>query len=216
MATDTQIREQTLWPLLAGIFLVSFSLIAFEIALSRLLSVLLSYHFVFAVLAISLLGLGGGGIFLHLLHGKECGKEKRAGDFPLWASILALTVSISVILALSLGAAFRALDHIFFYGLLFLIPFFFGGVLLAGVYREFPADSGRIYGFDLVGAASGSFGCLVFLNRFGVISTVFLLGILSSIAALLLAGMQSPGKRKWILPGCRIHPTWPCFSGPNG
>jgi hypothetical protein len=188
-------------PLLAGIFLVSFSLIAFEIALSRLLSVLLSYHYVFAVLAIALLGLGGGGIFLHLFRG--CGDEKKkpAGDLSLWAAIFALTVTFSVILALRLGASFRTLDHFFFYSLLFLIPFFWAGILLARVYREFPADSAKVYGFDLVGAACGSFGCLLLLDRLGVVSTVFLLGILSSAAALLLASMQSAGKKKWILPG---------------
>jgi hypothetical protein len=187
--------------LLGGVFLVSFSLIAFEIALSRLLSVLLSYHYVFAVLAIALLGLGGGGIFLHLFRGKRGGEKKSAGDFSCWAAIFALTVSLSVILGLGIGASFRALDHIFFYGPLFLVPFFFVGILLAHVYREFPADSAEIYGFDLVGAACGSFGCLLLLDLLGVVSTVFLLGFISAAAALLLAGMQPPGKKKWIIPG---------------
>lgn len=186
--------------MLGGVFLVSFSLIAFEIALSRLLSVLLSYHYVFAVLALALLGLGGGGIFLHLFHRNGCKEKKPSGDFPFWAAIFALTVSFSVILGLRVGASFRALDNIFFYGLLFLIPFFFVGILLARVYREFPADSGKIYGFDLVGAACGSFGCLLLLDLLGVISAIFLLGLLSSVAALLLAGMQPPGKKKWIIP----------------
>ena len=187
--------------MLGGVFLVSFSLIAFEIALSRLLSVLLSYHYVFAVLAIALLGLGGGGIFLHLFHRSGCSEKKPSGDFPFWAAIFALTVSFSVILGLRLGASFRALDNIFFYGLLFLIPFFFVGILLARVYREFPAESAKIYGFDLVGAACGSFGCLLLLDLLGVVSTIFLIGVLSSAAALLLAGMQPPGKKKWIIPG---------------
>ena len=188
-------------PLLAGIFLVSFSLIAFEIALSRLLSVLLSYHYVFAVLAIALLGLGGGGILLHLFPGKGAGKKQPAGDFPFWAAIFSLAVSFSVILGLRLGASFRALDNIFFYGVLFLIPFFFVGILLARIYREFPTDSARIYGFDLVGAGCGSFGCLLLLDLIGVVSTLFLLGVLSSAAALLLAGMQPAGKKKWTIPG---------------
>lgn len=188
-------------PLLAGIFLVSFSLIAFEIALSRLLSVLLSYHFVFAVLGIALLGLGGGGILLHLLHGHGSKEKKPAGDFSLWAAVFALTVSFSVILAVRLGASFEALDNIFFYGLLFLFPFLGAGLLLSRVYREFPADSGRIYGFDLIGAACGSFGCLLFLNGLGVVPTIFLLGVLSSLAALLLALMQPRGRKRWFAPG---------------
>lgn len=201
MASDTGIRERSLRPLLAGIFLVSLSLVGFEIALARLLSVLLSYHFVFAVLAVALLGLGGGGIFLHLLPGNGRDGENPHGDLPFWAAGFALTVSLSVLLGLRLGAAFRTLDSIFFYGPLFLIPCLFAGVLLARVYRAFPAESGRIYGCDLAGAACGSLGSLPFLDGFGVVGTIFCLGVLSSAAALLLAGMLPPGRGKWIAPG---------------
>ncbi|GAI05745.1 unnamed protein product, partial [marine sediment metagenome] len=59
---DNDISRGTLWLLLVGIFLTSFSLLAFEITLIRLLSVLLLYHFVFAVVSLALLGLGVGGI----------------------------------------------------------------------------------------------------------------------------------------------------------
>lgn len=174
---------------------------AYEIALSRLLSVLLSYHYVFAVLSIALLGLGGGGIFLYGFRTNGCRGKQAVDNFSFWAVIFALTIAFSVIFGLRLGAEFPLLDNIFFYGLLFLAPFFFVGILLASIFREFPADSAKIYGFDLVGAACGSFGCLLLLDLFGVISTLFLLGVLSAGAALLLTGMQPPGKKKWVLPG---------------
>ena len=45
--------------------LISFCLISIEITFSRLLSVLLSYHYVFVVLSLALLGLGAGGVFVH-------------------------------------------------------------------------------------------------------------------------------------------------------
>jgi len=106
----------------------------------------------------------------------------------------------SFILGLRLGSSVGALDNIFFYSLLFLVPFFLVGILLASFYREFPAESARIYGFDLVGAACGSFGCLLFLELFGLASTVFVLGIFSSVAALALAFMKPTGPRKWIIP----------------
>jgi len=44
-------NRKRLWILTGAIFLTSFSLITFEITLSRLLSVLLSYHYVFIVLS---------------------------------------------------------------------------------------------------------------------------------------------------------------------
>jgi hypothetical protein len=188
-------------PMLAGIFLVSFSLIAFEITLSRLLSVLLSYHFVFAVLAVALLGLGGGGIILHLLEGPTGPPKRPSPGFALWAALFALALSFSVLLAVRLGASFPALDNIYVYILLFLIPFLLAGILLALAYREFPAESGKVYGVDLIGAAGGSFGSLLLMDRCGVVTTVLVLGVLSALASLLLALVQPPGRKKWLLPG---------------
>jgi len=48
--------------LLAAVFGVSLSVLAFEIALTRLFAAVLAYHFVFVAVSVGLLGLGGGGI----------------------------------------------------------------------------------------------------------------------------------------------------------
>src|SRR5437588_1579934 len=55
--------------LLAGVALSSFSALLLELALTRLFSVVLFYHFAFLAISIALLGLGAGGVFAHL--GKE-------------------------------------------------------------------------------------------------------------------------------------------------
>src|SRR5438128_8053564 len=52
--------------LLAGIALSSFSALLLELALTRLFSVVLFYHFAFLAISIALLGLGAGGVFAHL------------------------------------------------------------------------------------------------------------------------------------------------------
>lgn len=46
---------------LPSVFLVSLSILVFEIALTRILSIMLSYHFVFAIVSAAMLGLGVGG-----------------------------------------------------------------------------------------------------------------------------------------------------------
>src|SRR6266705_5078655 len=55
--------------LLLGIGLSSFAALLLELALTRLFSVVLFYHFAFLAISIALLGLGSGGVFAHL--GKE-------------------------------------------------------------------------------------------------------------------------------------------------
>src|SRR6202047_2838544 len=52
--------------LLTGIALSSFAALLLELALTRLFSVVLFYHFAFLAISIALLGLGSGGVFAYL------------------------------------------------------------------------------------------------------------------------------------------------------
>ena len=53
--------------LLVGLGLTSFASLLLELALTRLFSVVLFYHFAFLAISIALLGLGAGGVFAYLL-----------------------------------------------------------------------------------------------------------------------------------------------------
>src|SRR5882762_2231472 len=52
--------------LLIAIALTSFSALLLELALTRLFSVVLFYHFAFLAISVALLGLGAGGVFAYL------------------------------------------------------------------------------------------------------------------------------------------------------
>src|SRR5438132_1740174 len=56
--------------LLAGLALTSFAALLLELALTRLFSVVLFYHFAFLAISIALLGLGAGGVFAYLLKNR--------------------------------------------------------------------------------------------------------------------------------------------------
>ena len=184
---NNHLTRGTLWILLAGIFLVSFSLLAFEITLTRLLSVMLLYHYVFAVVSLALLGLGAGGIFVHLFRPRVPGGHERFGSLALLAGLISLSIPLSVILMIQLGYVESLRDNILLYCLLLFIPFFLTGILLAEAFRMFPAISARVYGADLVGAAVGSLGVILLLNTLGGINTSFFLGLVAGMAALLFA-----------------------------
>ncbi|HKR97553.1 MAG TPA: hypothetical protein VJW55_19410, partial [Candidatus Angelobacter sp.] len=49
-----------------AVALVSFSSLLLELALTRLFSVVLFYHFAFFAISVALLGLGSGGVFAHI------------------------------------------------------------------------------------------------------------------------------------------------------
>jgi predicted membrane-bound spermidine synthase len=197
---DSPLNRKTSWILLSAIFLASFSLIAFEITLSRFLSVLLSYHYVSFILSLALLGLGLGGMFIHMIRPQIPRGEKRFRVLTLWASLFSISIPVSILLITEVGYIQEIPLAISFYGFLLLIPFFFAGVLLAEIYRIFPVISGNVYGLDLMGAATGSLGSILFLNTFGGIHTNFVLGGVASLAAVLLAmGKMGKGYKEWFL-----------------
>ncbi len=63
--------------LLTGLALTSFAALLLELALTRLFSVVLFYHFAFLAISIALLGLGAGGVFAYLFKTKLAGVSTR-------------------------------------------------------------------------------------------------------------------------------------------
>src|ERR1700686_4777689 len=62
-STTNEISDKTL---LAGLALTSFSALLLELALTRLFSVVLYYHFAFLAISLAMLGLGAGGVFSYV------------------------------------------------------------------------------------------------------------------------------------------------------
>src|SRR3982074_1156319 len=94
LASNTEIPER---PLLAGLALSSFAALLLELALTRLFSVVLFYHFAFLAISIALLGLGAGGVFAYLLKHKLTSMDTRT-----LAARLCMTNALVVLLVLEI------------------------------------------------------------------------------------------------------------------
>src|SRR5438270_9162230 len=68
LATEPQAlsRTMSLRAVMLAVALVSLSSLLLELAMTRLFSVVLFYHFAFFAISIALLGLGSGGVFAHV------------------------------------------------------------------------------------------------------------------------------------------------------
>ncbi|RJR22602.1 MAG: hypothetical protein C4582_06295 [Desulfobacteraceae bacterium] len=188
--------EQNKCLLMVAVFLVSFSLIGFEIALSRFLSVLLSYHYVFVVLSSALLGLGMGGIIVHFITPSLIIHRNR---FIYWGFLYSLAVPLSVSLTILVEYIGNSHVKVAVFGILLVAPFLFAGGLLAELYRRFSSLGNRIYGMDLIGAAVGALGVIVLLDLFGGLRVHLIFGILAFTGCLILISGESGKGRKWIL-----------------
>src|SRR5690348_17871333 len=63
---QTSPTQMTARAVMVAVALVSFSSLLLELALTRLFSVVLFYHFAFFAISVALLGLGSGGVFAHI------------------------------------------------------------------------------------------------------------------------------------------------------
>lgn len=198
---DNQSDRITPLVLLTGVFLISFSLLALEVSLVRILAAVLTHHFVFIIVSLALLGLGGGGIFVYLFRRQGAGHYGRFNFLSLFPGLFSISIILSVILVARIGYIENTSVNILLDCLLLFIPFFMVGIFFAEVFRLYPALSSRIYGFDLAGAAAGSLGAVLVLNIFGGASSSFFIAFLASVAALIYSiNTARTGIKSFILP----------------
>ncbi len=177
--------------LLGGIALSSFAALLLELALTRLFSVVLFYHFAFLAISIALLGLGAGGVFAYLRKDSLARYETRALVARL-CNLNALIVPVVLVVALRIpvslhlsSANFLRLTAIY---LASAVPFFMTGLQFSVVFSRESSHIPRLYGADLVGGALACLGIVPLLNWLGGPNTVLFSGVVMAIAGAVWAG----------------------------
>jgi len=173
--------------LLMAVAVLSAAVLGFEVALTRVFSVLLRYHFAFLVISIAVCGLGVGGYAAYWL------RRKRELSLSLLATLFALSVVIA--LALMLRVVFAHFPNAYWLAaVLVLIPFSLGGAFLAEAFARFPSWSGRLYAWDLAGAALAAFIIVGILQVLSAIDACLLMAALAALAGVCTARGEA-GKR---------------------
>jgi hypothetical protein len=188
----SQVSQPTL---LAGLGLTSFAALLLELALTRLFSVVLFYHFAFLAISVALLGLGAGGVFAYLQKARLCAFAIRtlASGLCLINSIVVLMVLeivLHVPVALDVtGKNFLRLTALY---LAAAVPFFLTGILFSVVFARESHRIPLLYGADLGGGALACLAVVPLLNRIGGPNTILMASVALTVAALVWAP-----SRKW-------------------
>jgi hypothetical protein len=162
----------------AGVAISSFAALLLELALTRLFSVVLFYHFAFLAISIALLGLGAGGVFAYLLKQRLTFTDTRTlASWLCMANSVVLVVVLEIVLhtrvALDVsGKNFLRLTALYIAA---AVPFFLTGLLFSVVFARETHRIPRLYGADLCG---GALACLAVVPA--LIGAV-LMSIVSSI-----------------------------------
>src|SRR5882724_4235909 len=173
-----------------AVALVSFASLLLELALTRLFSVVLFYHFAFFAISVALLGLGSGGVFAHIR--REWLQRFDIRPLGAWLCIfnsIFILAAVEVVLhtPVSLevtGANFGKLSVIY---VVAAVPFFFTGLLFSVLFARSTDAISHLYGADLAGGASACLAVVPLLNWIGAPNALLLASSTMAVAAALWA-----------------------------
>jgi hypothetical protein len=173
--------------LLTGIALTSFASLLLELALTRLFSVVLFYHYAFLAISVALLGLGTGGVFAYIRRNSLTSwHTRRLGSaVSIWAAI-ALVAVLEIILHSKVGLHVTA-DNFLRLSVLYFsaaVPFFLVGLLFSVVFARNTGMIARLYGADLTGGALACLATVPLLNYIGGPNTILFAGVAIAIAGI--------------------------------
>jgi predicted membrane-bound spermidine synthase len=145
--------------LLVLLFVLSLSIILFELALTRIFSIVLWYDYAFMAISIAFFGLGIGSFMIHIQRDKFKRLKDQSTIDPRFAFsskivqyAIAYGISVPVFIFL-IGYIPSDTSYIYLFYLISSIPFFFAGAGMALVFLAMSEKINKLYFADLVGAA---------------------------------------------------------------
>ncbi len=198
MLTNSMTDKTSLRLVSAGIALTSGAALALSLLFSRLFSVTMYYHFAFFIVSLALLGIAIGGVAVYLMP--RFFRDERmlfiagllaAAVAPL--TLLAIEVAVSNPMSVDLeGDNVSRLLEIYFAT---SAPFFASGLSITLVMSNAKQNIGRVYGFDLAGAAIGCLIVIPLIAFAGGPGGLAVAGGLSALGGVLLC-MAAPTTRR--------------------
>jgi len=161
-----------------AIALVSCAVLLFEVLITRVLSVVLWYHFAFLSISLAMLGLGAPGVWFSI---RPPGKDalRRA------LVVSGLTAPAAIALIVRYGASFR--DSIGFWIACILVPLLALGSAVCILLIEARGRAvATMYAADLAGATLGAAAAVPLLRGIPTPSVLAALGVLPLIAAMVI------------------------------
>lgn len=211
MASTTGLRKT---PFLAGVALIAFSVLLFQILQTRIMSVISWYYLAFFAISIAMLGMTVGAVWVYLRRDRFL-PEQLPATLSKFALLTALAMPASMVLQFCLiTSPALSLTTVVAWALLLACmaaPYLFAGVVVSLALTRSPFPVGQVYGVDLLGAALGCIGAIVFLNLLDAPSSVIVTGTIAGLSAMAFAAstaVDDPArptpKARWRRPGATV------------
>jgi hypothetical protein len=188
-------------PVFPAVAVISLAVLILELALTRLFSATLHYHFAFMAISLALLGPGAAGVAIYLAQDRL-----RVLGWEAWGARAAVLFAVTTVAALLLvlflspgveGTAGNAARIVVIY-LACVLPFFGAGCAVTLAVMSRSAAIARLYRFDLAGAAAGCLLLVPLLDRIGGVNTILVVPPAAACGGALLG----------LAPGVRRREAW--------
>ncbi len=145
-----------------AVVLLSLALIAFQLALIQILSIVQWYHFAYMVISIALLGFGASGSLIALARDQLLKRLEHLLPFLMFSTgaTMAVTFSVSQLNPFRFDSYLLFVDSsqiraLILNGLIFFVPFFFGALALGLIFVQHVNNIGSLYFANLLGSGLG-------------------------------------------------------------
>src|SRR6185437_5574168 len=172
--------------IMLAVALVSLASLLLELALTRVFSVVLFYHFAFFAISVALLGLGSGGVFAHIRQEWLTRFSMRSlGAWLCLLNSIFILCSVEVVLhtPVSLAVTGRNFGKLTIIYLAAAVPFFLTGLLFSVLFARSTKDISQLYGADLAGGAGACLAVVPLLNLIGAPKALLLASAAMALAA---------------------------------
>ncbi len=179
----------------AAVTLTSAALLMTELALTRIFSVTMYYHFAFLAISIALFGLSASGVYVFVARRWLLAREPSgllAGHALAFAAVTVLALALLVRIRVGLNYSPQNLRLMLAIYALAALPFFAGGAVVSLALTRFAAAVNVVYAADLAGAAAGCLLLIPLLNSVGAPGAMLVASLTAALAAVLF---QAPGRR---------------------
>ncbi len=187
MLSRSDVRK---YPFLIGVFLITFSILVFQILQTRILSVIAWYYLAFFAISVAMLGMTVGAVWVYVRRDRfEC--VPLTVTLTNFAMLTAVAMPASVIvqycLITTLSASWITIAAWSLLLAAMALPYVFSGVAVSLALTRSPFPAGQVYGADLVGAALGCLAVIGLLNYLDAPTAVFAAGTIAGCSAVAFA-----------------------------
>ncbi len=155
------------------------SVILIEILYTRLFSAIYFSSFAFFIISLALFGTGLSGFQFSMIRGKQ--RFRTDHYILLFALSLPLILKLTLVVKIDFLNLFSSPVNLIFLIINFLaliLPFFLGGAVLVRIFAENSKQIGKLYFYDLAGAAFGSLLIIPLISGTGPMKAMMIISIL--------------------------------------